>query len=78
MTRIGFIGLGNLGGPMAANLAKAGHRVQVFDLVPESLSRAIEAGCTPRMPPQKMFWGDTYALCVDPFGVHWSMNQAGA
>ncbi|MFH6563161.1 NAD(P)-binding domain-containing protein, partial [Aeromonas caviae] len=26
MTRIGFIGLGNMGGPMAANLAKAGHR----------------------------------------------------
>ena len=33
MTRIGFIGLGNMGGPMAANLAKAGHTVQVFDLV---------------------------------------------
>lgn len=30
---------------MAANLARAGHRMQVFDLVPESLSRAIEAGC---------------------------------
>ncbi|HDZ8843716.1 TPA: NAD(P)-binding domain-containing protein, partial [Aeromonas dhakensis] len=45
MTRIGFIGLGNMGGPMAANLAKAGHTVQVFDLVAESLTRAIEAGC---------------------------------
>ncbi len=35
MTSIGFVGLGNMGGPMAANLAKAGHDVRVFDLVPE-------------------------------------------
>lgn len=40
--------------------------------------RAIDAGCTPIMPPQKMFWGDTYAQCADPFGVMWSMNQPGA
>ena len=39
MAAIGFIGLGNMGAPMAANLARAGHRVTVFDLVP----RAIEA-----------------------------------
>ena len=45
MTRIGFIGLGNMGGPMAANLAKAGHTVQVFDLVAENIDRAIAAGC---------------------------------
>ncbi|MGY3914062.1 3-hydroxyisobutyrate dehydrogenase [Aeromonas australiensis] len=45
MTRIGFIGLGNMGGPMAANLAKAGHTVQVFDLVAENIERAITAGC---------------------------------
>jgi len=30
---IGFIGLGNMGAPMAANLAKAGHRVNGFDIV---------------------------------------------
>jgi 3-hydroxyisobutyrate dehydrogenase len=45
MTRIGFIGLGNMGGPMAANLARAGHGVQVFDLMPESVAKAIAAGC---------------------------------
>jgi 3-hydroxyisobutyrate dehydrogenase len=38
MTAIGFIGLGNMGAPMAANLVKAGHQVIGFDLVP----RAIE------------------------------------
>ncbi len=41
---IGFIGLGNMGGPMAANLVKAGHTVRGFDLVPASLDLAREAG----------------------------------
>ena len=35
MTTIAFIGLGNMGNPMAANLVKAGHRVLGFDLVAE-------------------------------------------
>ncbi len=34
MTTIGFVGLGNMGGPMAQNLCAAGHQVKVFDLVP--------------------------------------------
>ncbi|POF60795.1 3-hydroxyisobutyrate dehydrogenase, partial [Vibrio vulnificus] len=32
MQNIGFIGLGNMGAPMAENLLKAGHQVKVFDL----------------------------------------------
>ncbi len=46
MATIGFIGLGNMGGPMAANLAKAGHQVKVFDLSAEALKIAAEHGCT--------------------------------
>ncbi|MEP6344082.1 MAG: 3-hydroxyisobutyrate dehydrogenase [Maricaulaceae bacterium] len=45
MANIGFIGLGNMGGGMAANLAKAGHAVKAFDLSPEAVARAVEAGC---------------------------------
>ena len=41
---IGFIGLGNMGGPMAANLVKAGHTVRGFDLVPASLEAARRPG----------------------------------
>lgn len=37
--RIGFIGLGNMGGPMAVNLLKAGHQVSGFDIVPSTLER---------------------------------------
>tara|TARA_R110000782_G_scaffold167129_6_gene259217 strand:- start:21035 stop:21907 length:873 start_codon:yes stop_codon:yes gene_type:complete len=42
---IAFIGLGNMGGGMAANLVKAGHRVRAFDLSVDALARAVEAGC---------------------------------
>src|SRR5580698_6194980 len=44
MSNIGFIGLGNMGGPMAANLLKAGHRVRGFDLVPASREGAAKDG----------------------------------
>ncbi|QSB05626.1 3-hydroxyisobutyrate dehydrogenase [Natronoglycomyces albus] len=46
MTSIAFIGLGNMGGPMAANLVKAGHSVTGFDLVPAALEAAREQGVT--------------------------------
>lgn len=46
MTRIAFIGLGNMGGPMAANLVKAGHSVSGFDLSEASVKSATEAGVT--------------------------------
>ena len=45
MARVAFIGLGNMGGGMAANLAKAGHDVRAFDLARPALERAIEHGC---------------------------------
>jgi 3-hydroxyisobutyrate dehydrogenase len=44
MTNIAFIGLGNMGGPMAANLVKAGHKVSGFDLVPASRDAAKADG----------------------------------
>jgi 3-hydroxyisobutyrate dehydrogenase len=44
MTRIAFIGLGNMGGGMAANLAKAGHAVAAYDLSAAALARAAERG----------------------------------
>ena len=46
MSRIAFIGLGNMGGPMAANLVKNGHSVRVFDLVPAAVQAAVDAGAS--------------------------------
>ena len=43
--KIAFIGLGNMGGGMAANLAKAGHDVRAFDLSEAALGAAAEKGC---------------------------------
>jgi 3-hydroxyisobutyrate dehydrogenase len=46
MATIGFIGLGNMGGPMAANLVKAGHQVRGFDLSEDAKGKLAEAGGT--------------------------------
>ena len=43
--KVAFVGLGNMGGGMAANLVKAGHAVNAFDLSPEALTRARDNGC---------------------------------
>jgi 3-hydroxyisobutyrate dehydrogenase len=42
--RIAFVGLGNMGGPMAANLVKAGHSVSAFDMTKAAVDRAVAAG----------------------------------
>ncbi|HEY7551738.1 MAG TPA: 3-hydroxyisobutyrate dehydrogenase [Hyphomicrobiaceae bacterium] len=44
MARIGFIGLGNMGAPMAANLVRKGHTVQGFDLAADNIARAQARG----------------------------------
>ena len=41
---VGFIGLGNMGGPMANNLIQSGHRLVVFDLVESAMQDAVGAG----------------------------------
>ena len=43
--RIAFIGLGNMGGGMAANQAKAGREVMAFDLSPMATAKAVTNGC---------------------------------
>ena len=46
ISRIAFVGLGNMGGGMAANQAKAGRQVMAFDLSEAAVARAVAAGCT--------------------------------
>ena len=46
MATIAFIGLGNMGGPMAANLVKAGHRVTVCDLMPAAVKTLTDLGAS--------------------------------
>ncbi len=47
MKRIAFVGLGHMGGPMAANLVKAGYEVRAYDLSFQALETAEKAGCLP-------------------------------
>lgn len=44
MQHIAFIGLGNMGGPMALNLARAGYKMTVFDIMPEAVKTLTDAG----------------------------------
>ncbi|WP_373486608.1 3-hydroxyisobutyrate dehydrogenase [Blastomonas sp.] len=70
MTTIGFIGLGNMGGGMAANLAKAGHTVIAFDLSGEALARAGAAGCTPVSDPVQAVSDVDVIVTMLPAGKH--------
>ncbi len=68
--KIAFIGLGNMGGGMAANLAKAGHDVRAFDLSEEALARAAEAGCTRAASAAEAVTGAEAVVTMLPAGNH--------
>lgn len=70
MTQIAFIGLGNMGGPMAANLVKAGHRVTGFDLVPAALEAAKAAGVAIAATPGDAVAGADSVITMLPSGKH--------
>ncbi|MCA0208953.1 MAG: 3-hydroxyisobutyrate dehydrogenase [Proteobacteria bacterium] len=68
--KIAFIGLGNMGGGMAANLAKAGHDVRAFDLSEEALARAVEAGCSRAASAGEAITGAEAVVTMLPAGRH--------
>jgi 3-hydroxyisobutyrate dehydrogenase len=70
MTRIAFIGLGAMGGGMAANLAKAGHDVRAFDLSPTALAAAQASGCTPAASAAQAVSGADAVVTMLPAGSH--------
>ncbi|MCG7402019.1 MULTISPECIES: 3-hydroxyisobutyrate dehydrogenase [Caballeronia] len=68
--RIGFIGLGHMGGPMAANLLRAGHAVTAFDLVPAALDAAKAAGATLAASPRAAAEGAEVVITMLPAAQH--------
>lgn len=70
MARVAFIGLGNMGGPMAANLAKAGHAVTAFDLVPAALDAARAAGAAVAESPAAAVADAEFVVTMLPAGRH--------
>ena len=78
MARVGFIGLGNMGGGMAANLAKNGHDVHAFDLSAEALDRAKKAGCLPVDSAAAAAQGAEAVVTMLPAGSHVEQVYADA
>lgn len=70
MANIGFIGLGNMGGPMAANLIKAGHSVAVFDMAQDALDKAQAAGGTVAGSAADAAKGAEVVVTMLPAGAH--------
>ena len=69
-TPIAFIGLGNMGGPMAANLVKAGHEVRGFDLSAEIMKAAEENGVTAASSLAGAVEGAGVVVTMLPKGEH--------
>ena len=70
MTKIAFIGLGNMGGPMAANLVKAGQTVAGFDLVSALLEAAVATGVQPASDISQAVIGADVVVTMLPQGRH--------
>ena len=70
MATIGFIGLGNMGGPMAENLLKAGHELQVFDLARASVDKAVAAGARAAASIAEAVKGAEAVVTMLPAGPH--------
>lgn len=70
MALVAFIGLGNMGGPMAVNLAKAGHQVKAFDLSAEALQHAVEGGCEAAQSAVSAVAGAEIVITMLPAGRH--------
>jgi 3-hydroxyisobutyrate dehydrogenase len=70
MTKIAFIGLGNMGGGMAANLAKAGHEVTAFDLSEDALARAEARGSKRAASAEAAVAGAEAVITMLPAGKH--------
>ena len=70
MANIAFIGLGNMGGPMAANLVKAGHKVTAFDLVAASRDQAKADGAAIADSSVAAVKGADIVITMLPAGKH--------
>ena len=68
MSSIAFIGLGNMGGPMAANLIKAGHTVTGFDLGPAALEAFVAAGGHKAASAAEALAGAEFVVTMLPAG----------
>jgi 3-hydroxyisobutyrate dehydrogenase len=77
MTKIAFIGLGNMGQGMAANLAKAGYTVKALDISKEAIAKAVEAGCIAADNAKDAVSDADVVVTMLPAGAHVRLVYAG-
>ncbi|MBB5188624.1 3-hydroxyisobutyrate dehydrogenase [Zhongshania antarctica] len=70
MANVAFIGLGNMGGPMAVNLVKAGHQVTVFDLVDAAMDAVVAQGASKAATALDALAGADTVITMLPAGKH--------
>lgn len=68
MAVIAFIGLGQMGAPMASNLLKQGHQLSVFDVNPDAVQRLVEKGAQPARSPAQAAEGAEFVITMLPNG----------
>ena len=64
MAVIAFIGLGQMGSPMASNLLKQGHQLSVFDVNPDAVQRLVEKGAQPASSPAQAVKGAEFVITM--------------
>jgi 3-hydroxyisobutyrate dehydrogenase len=68
--KLAFIGLGNMGGPMARNLIKAGHTLTVFDVVRANVDALVAAGATAAGSAKHAAAGSEWVITMLPSSPH--------
>ncbi|MEO8386025.1 MAG: NAD(P)-binding domain-containing protein, partial [Betaproteobacteria bacterium] len=68
--KIGFIGLGHMGNPMARNLLKHGHTLKVFDVMPELVKKLTELGAESATSPALCSQGVDLVITMLPSSPH--------
>lgn len=68
--KIGFIGLGHMGNPMARNLLKHGHTLKVFDVVPDLVKKLTDLGCEAATSAAKCAQGVEVLITMLPSSPH--------
>ena len=70
MSRVGFIGVGVMGAPMARNLLRAGHRVRAFDTSAAALAAVVRDGANDAGSAREAADGADYVITMLPTGRH--------
>lgn len=76
--KVGFIGLGVMGGPMAANIVKGGHELTVFDLNADAVATLVKAGAKAAASPKEVGAASEIVVTMLPLPAHVEQVLTGA